>query len=332
MDIGTRTTSEIDKDLGLKPLPWDNLDNVEVDFALHKVVVVVPAYNEERFIGSVVLKLKRYPVEVLVVDDGSSDGTGEIAKAGGATVISQSENQGKGIALNAGFAAARSLNPDAIVVIDGDGQHLPEELMRIVRPILDGQADIAIGSRYLRNTSNTPLRRRWGHKLINLASNFTSGVNVSDSQSGYRAFSRKAYENLNFQSSGFSVESEMQFLAKEHDLRVMDVPITIRYTDKAKRSAVQQGLTVLNGILRLAGQYRPLLFFGVPGFLLLTTGIIWGLVVIERYNASHTLAAGYAMICLLLSILGLIMLSTGFTLHSIRGLLNDFFGLKQRKQ
>ena len=288
-----------------------------------KIIVIIPAYNEERFIGSVILKLKKFPVDIIVVDDGSTDETAFIAKMAGAVVCKQEKNQGKGVALNTGFRAARESSPDAIVMLDADGQHLPEELPQIVKPILTGEADIVVGSRYIQNTTNTPMIRRWGHQFINLATTLPSGVSVSDSQSGYRAFSQRAFELADFHSSGFSVESEMQFLAHEHGLKVVEIPIIIRYTDKAKRSPFSQGMTVLGGILKLTGQYRPLLYFGVPGMILLMTGIGWGFVVVQRYEVTHILATGYAMICLLLSIIGLIMLSTGFILHSVRGLLTD---------
>jgi len=308
------------------------LENDHDVFLGKKIIVIIPAFNEERFIGSVILKLKKLPVDIIVVDDGSTDETVSIAKMAGVVVFSQDSNEGKGVTLNTGFHAARESSPDVIVMLDADGQHLPEELPRIIRPILTGEADIVVGSRYIQNTSNTPLIRRWGHRFINLATTLPSGLSVSDSQSGYRAFSRRAFELADFHSTGFSVESEMQFLAHEHNLKVMEVPITIRYTDKAKRSSFSQGMTVLSGIFKLTGQYRPMLYFGVPGMVLLMLGIGWGFVVVQRYEQSHVLATGYAMICLLLSIIGLIMLSTGFTLHSIRGLLSDFFSMEDRKK
>jgi glycosyltransferase involved in cell wall biosynthesis len=290
------------------------------DFSDHKVIVIIPAYNEARFIGSVILKLNQHPIKVLVVDDGSTDETGQIARAAGADVIRLDTNQGKGAALNAGILEASQQDPDAIVIIDADGQHLPGELAQIVKPILENKADIAVGSRYLLNTSNTPSHRKFGHKLLNLITRLFSGVNVSDSQSGYRAFSPKAYRVLKFSSKGFSVESEMQFLASAHGLIVLDVPITIKYYDKEKRSAWKQGAVVLNGILSLTGQYRPLLFFSVPGVISLMGGVIWGLIVINRYVRLGQLAIGYAMICVLLCLFGLTLFSTGITLHSIRAL------------
>ena len=299
------------------------------DLSQKNVVVILPAFNEERFIGSIVLSLKRFPVKIIVVDDGSTDNTAEIATAAGANTFHLMKNQGKGAALNLGFKKAREFSPDAVVTIDADGQHLPEELPLLLEPILKQQADICIGSRYLKDTSNTPKHRRLGHKFFNLATSLPSGIFVSDSQSGYRAFSPRALEHLEFSSSGFSVESEMQFLAKEKGLKVVEVPITIRYMDKPKRSAFNQGVGVLNGILRLAGNYKPLLFFSIPGLFLLLVGIGWGIVVIERYRQTMQLAVGYTLITLLLSIMGLILITTGISLHSIRALLFDFFNTKK---
>lgn len=294
-----------------------------LDLTQHQVSVVIPAFNEARFIGSVVLGLKRRPVEILVVDDGSSDDTAEIARAAGAEVLRLPANQGKGAALNAGLAQIRQTAPDAIVIIDADGQHLPDELERVVQPILAGQADIVIGSRYLGSTSNTPSHRKAGHKVMNFLTGAFSGVKASDSQSGYRAFSPRAYQALTFTSSDFSVESEMQFLASQHNLRMVDVPVTIQYLDKEKRSPWRQGATVLTGILRLTAQYRPLLYFSMPGLVSLLAGLIWGLIVIERYRVYGQLAIGYAMICVLLCLIGLSLFSTGITLHSIRALFQE---------
>jgi glycosyltransferase involved in cell wall biosynthesis len=289
-----------------------------LDLSHYNILVIIPAYNEARFIGSVVLKLRQQPVDILVVDDGSTDDTAAIARAAGAEVLQLEANQGKAAALNAGLAYANQQKPDVIVMIDADGQHLPAELVQVVKPILKSQTDIAIGSRYLLNTSNTPTHRRFGHKLLNFITGLFSGVRVTDSQSGYRAFSPKAYRLLRFSSKGFSVESEMQFLASEHNLKIVEVPITIQYLDREKRSAWKQGVSVLNGIITLASQHRPLLFFSLPGLLSLVGGVIWGIIVINRYIIYDELAIGYAMICVLLCLLGITMFSTGITLHSIR--------------
>ncbi|MBM2827407.1 MAG: glycosyl transferase family 2 [Dehalococcoidia bacterium] len=241
-----------------------------------KVVVAIPAYNEDRFIGSVVLKAKHYAEQVVVVDDGSTDMTWEVAEAAGATVVRHPINLGKGHALNTAFRVAREMGADCLVVIDGDGQHHPEEIPTVLHHILEGNADMVVGSRYLEVKSSVPWHRIWGHRAVTLLGNLGSGIFLTDSQNGFRAFSRKAVDVMYFQEAGFSVESEMQFLAKEHGLRVREAPTTIRYQDAPKRNVIAHGLWVLDGILRLIGQYRPLLFFGVPGAILIIAGILIG--------------------------------------------------------
>jgi hypothetical protein len=115
----------------------------------------------------------------------------------------------------------------------------------------------------------------------------------------------------------------MQFQAHEKGLRLVEVPIRATYSEPSKRNPVLQGMDVLNGIIKFTGQYRPLLFFSFPGVTLLLIGAGWGVVVVHRFGVTGNLAVGYAMICVLLSILGMILISTGFMLHSVRGLLID---------
>ena len=295
-----------------------------------RVVAIIPAHNEERFIGSVVLRTRAHADAVVVVDDGSTDATAQIAEAGGAIVVRHEHNQGKGSALNTGLHRARELDPTALVLLDGDGQHCPEEMQALLAPILAGQADLVIGSRYLSgHEKDVPAHRVWGHRIFNLLTRAVSGVGASDSQSGFRAISPSAIEKVHFASDGFSVESEMQFLAHELGLRMVEVPITADYMEKPKRPVVKLGLLVLNGVLRLVGQYRPLLFFGIPGLIVLLVGLGWGVWVVELYRTRGGLAVGYAMISVLLTILGAVALTTGVILHSIRGLLLEFMHQRQ---
>jgi glycosyltransferase involved in cell wall biosynthesis len=291
--------------------------------SLARVVAVIPAYNEERFIGSVVLRARACVDAVIVVDDGSRDATAEIAERAGAIVVRHEANRGKGAALTTGFARARELEPAVVVTIDADGQHVAEEIPQVIEPVLRGEADLVIGSRYLDGQSEVPKHRVLGHWAFNLLTRQASGVSTTDSQSGFRAFSPRAIRSLSFHSRGFSVESEMQFLARDRKLRVAEVPITISYLDPPKRSVARHGLMVLNGLLRLVGQYRPLLFLGVPGLVGLLGGLAWGLLVVSIYTETRTLAVGYALIAVMLGIGGMVALSTGVILHSVRGLLLD---------
>lgn len=292
----------------------------------YRTLAIIPAYNEERLIGSVVLKARKHFDAILVVDDGSADATAEIAQAAGALVVRHEKNRGKGAAVNTGFLTARTMLPEVVVMMDADGQHLPDEAPRVMQPILDDKADIVIGSRYIEPGSDVPTHRIWGHRVFNFMTSRTSGVHVSDSQSGYRAFSSTALDAINFSSNGFSVESEMQYLACDHNLRVVEVPITILYHAPPKRHVINHGLKVLNGMLRLIGQYRPLLFFGVPGMFLSFAGVLWGLWVIDIYQRLQTLAIGYALISAMLVIVGMLTLFTGIMLHSVRAMLIEYRG------
>ena len=289
------------------------------------LVVIIPAYNESRFIGSIILQARRFANQVIVIDDGSTDDTAWIARSAGASVVCHESNQGKGAALNTGFHAARQCDPQVVVCLDGDGQHFPDEIDLLIEPIITQQADIVVGSRYLGTTDLTPRHRVWGHRFFNFLTHFASGVESSDSQSGFRAFSPRALQALSFCSQDFSVESEMQFLAQEHDLQLVEMPVTIRYPDPPKRSVLMHGMSVLNGVLSLAGQYRPLLFFGIVGTAQILLGLMLGYRVVYLFGLNSGLAAGTAMLSILFVITGTLSLSTGFILHSIRVLLLELF-------
>lgn len=296
----------------------------------HKMLVLIPAYNEERFIGSVVLKTRQYVDMVLVVDDGSSDSTCEIAKAAGAIVVTHDRNSGKGVALNTGFAKAREYQPDVVITLDGDWQHLPEQIAQVAQPILLGQADVVVGSRYLEDTSDVPVARIIGHWGFTQMTNLLSGVSLTDSQSGYRAFSPTALEKLSFSSQSFSVESEMQFLVKDYQLKIMEVPIIIRYNDKPKRPVISHGFNVLNGILSLVAQHRPLLFFGIPGVFALVIGLILGAFTIHGFNVNQALPIGTSLLVVIFLVMGLFLLLTGIILWAMRTWLDEIKNLVRR--
>jgi len=288
-----------------------------------RVVALIPAYNEERCLGSVILRTRQYVDEVIVVDDGSRDATAHVAEAAGAQLIRHTINKGKGQALTTGFRAARKMRPDVVLIIDSDGQHNPDEIPLLLSAMLEHEADMVVGSRFHEpaQLAKIPHGRRLGLQAVTTVTNVLSGVSVSDSQSGFRAFSARALNLLTFQGAGFSVESEMQFLAREHGLSVIEVAISADYDDPAKRSPVIQGLNVIDGVMRLVGQTRPLLFMGVPGVFLLLAGLLIGVDVVSIYAASQKLAIGYALISVLCMIIGTMALFSGVMLHSVRALL-----------
>lgn len=295
-----------------------------------RIAALIAAYNEDRFIGSVVLKARQYVDTVIVVDDGSTDRTAHVAETAGAVVLRHIRNMGKAAALNTALREARELSTEAVVLIDGDGQHDPADIPMLLRPILEGQADIVVGSRFLGRKSDIPGWRVAGQHTLTAVTNTLSGQSLTDSQSGFRAISRQALIDMHFSQTGFTVESEMQFLAKERNLRLTEVPVGVVYIERRKRNPVPQAAQVINGVLRLAGQSRPLLFFGIPGVIMLLAGSGLGWEVVAVYTVKKELAIGYALITVLLSILGTLSLFTGIMLHSIRGLFVQFADRRHR--
>jgi glycosyltransferase involved in cell wall biosynthesis len=291
-------------------------------------MVAIPAYNEERYIGSLVLRARQLGLTVLVVDDGSTDQTAEIAAAAGALVERHAVNRGKAAALNTAFRVARSRQAEVLVVLDGDSQHDVQQIEPLIAPIHSGEADIVVGSRFLPESNGAiPGLRRLGQRAMTLLTNAGSGVQLTDSQSGFRAFSRRAVETILFQTSGFSAEVEMQFLARQHALRLREVPISASYFDPPKRNAFRHGAQVLHGVLSLIGRHRPLLFFGSLGLLFGLIGLSFGILVTSIYQAHRILAVGYSLITVLCLIVGLLALFTAIVLHSIR---SSFLDVERR--
>jgi glycosyltransferase involved in cell wall biosynthesis len=215
-----------------------------------KIIAAIPAYNEVANISKIVQDTRKYVDQVIVIDDGSVDETNKVAEEAGAFVIRHKTNLGKGIAVNTAFQVAREIRPLAMVLLDGDGQHDPGAIHLLLKPIYREQADIVVGSRFLVN-NHIPKYRVLGQTILNLCTNLGSGIRLSDTQSGFRAFSRRAIESLSFSEKRFAVESEMQFRAAERGLKVTEVPIITNYNGKTKRSPVIHGFSVLFRVLKL---------------------------------------------------------------------------------
>ena len=215
-------------------------------------------------IGSAVLHTRKYVDRVLVIDDGSTDRTAEVAELAGAEVIQHPINRGKGAALRSGFNAAKGA--DIIVTMDADGQHHPSEIPKLVAPILEGEADVVNGSRYMNGRGkNTPRYRRLGQKVLDKATNISSGLDVTDSQSGFRAFAALTIPAFRFRESGFEIESEMLVDAALAKLRVKEVEIGVRYdVDSSTKHPVSHGVRVLVKVLHDMELNRPLYYFTVP--------------------------------------------------------------------
>ncbi|KKG09447.1 MULTISPECIES: glycosyltransferase family 2 protein [unclassified Methanosarcina] len=288
-----------------------------------KITVILPAFNEEISIGSVVLLARQYADRVIVVDDGSSDRTAEIAEKVGAEVIVHSLNSGKGMALKTGFEAAEG--SDVIVTMDSDGQHNPSDIPKLVSPILEDVADMVNGSRYLNgNRKNTPSYRRVGQTILDKATNMNSGIQVTDSQSGFRAFAGHTKDIFRFNSKGMAIESEMLSDAGKAGLRIKEVEIGVRYdVGRSTENPIRHGLMVLLKILTDMEFNRPLYYFTIPGFVLGTSGLYMGLSFLQTFYLGGNLHFGPTILMILLTLVGTFMVFTGIMLHSIAGILRE---------
>lgn len=286
-----------------------------------RVVAAIPCYNEERFIGSVVLRTRRYVDEVLVIDDGSADSSAEVASEAGAAVYQHSCNQGYGAAIRTALKKGREQEADVLVIIDGDGQHDPRDIPRLVKPIEDGEADVVVGSRFLGRGQRSPFYRRLGQRALTAVTNMGSGRKLSDSQSGFRAYSAKALDSISLSESGMAVSSEMQFAINKSGLRVAEIPIQVSYLDKSKRSPVGHGLSVLSRVLVLFSLKQPLALFGIPGIMLLSGGLALGIRVLSIYSQTQVLAIGNALGALLMVIGGMLALFVALMLQSMKELM-----------
>lgn len=283
------------------------------------ITVVLPAFNEEVSIGSIVLLTKHYCDNVIVVDDGSSDRTAAIARRAGAHVIVHEANKGKGAALKTGFKAAADLGADVIVTMDSDGQHNPAEIPRIAAPIIDGTAEMVNGSRYLSHKDkNTPIYRRVGQTILDTATNMNSGLKITDSQSGFRAFAASTKDVFRFRAQGMAIESEMLADAGRSGLRIREVEIGVRYdVDGSTISPIEHGLGVLVMVLKDIEFNKPLYYFTVPGISLGLGGLYMGAHFLETYFMGGGLNFGPTMLMILFIVIGTFMALTGILLHSV---------------
>jgi glycosyltransferase involved in cell wall biosynthesis len=281
-----------------------------------KILAGICAYNEARYVGSIVLQAKQYVDDVIVVDDGSTDNTTAVAELAGATVIRHTRNKGKGAAIQSILAEAKKRNPDVLVLLDADAQHDPNEIPVLAKPISEG-FDLVIGSRKAQE-HKTPLYRRIGKSVIFRSSRIASRTKVYDSESGFRALSPKAIKKLDLKSQGFGIESEMIANAAEKKLKITEVPISNIYTkDGSTHHPIWHGIDVLGRIVIVISQRRPLFFFGLAGAILLVIGLIIGIRVINIAANTGELALGSTILTTMFIIAGILTIFTGIILNAL---------------
>ena len=287
------------------------------------VVVGIPAFNEEKTIARVIVQCQNYADKVVVCDDGSTDLTPTIAEKLGATVIRHERNSGYGSAIQSLFECARDSNADVLVTLDGDGQHNPEEIPRVVAPIVEGAADVVVGSRLkdARRSGVMPWYRRAGVKFLTKLTNGQAGQNgVKDAQSGFRAYNRKSIEELMVFEDGMGISSEILINARKQNLRVCEVSASCNYSNGTRTSTrhpVAHGVDVLASIVKLVVEDRPLILLGVPGIVSLAAGIFFGVWMLQLYSVQHEITTNIALASIAFIIIGLFFVFTAITLYAV---------------
>jgi glycosyltransferase involved in cell wall biosynthesis len=285
-------------------------------------LAAIPCFNEAKTIGSVVLKAKQYVDEVVVIDDGSTDDTVKVAQIAGATVLRHGGNKGYGAAIQSCFQYARDHDFDVLTILDGDGQHDADQIQSVMKPVITNNVDISIGSRFLDdNSSKVPRYRRFGIGILTGLTNVGSkeeSHRVTDGQSGFRAYSRRAIETLDPKDRDMGVSAEILMQGRKRNLLFTETPISVDYDgDGSTQRPVGHGLGVILSILKYMEVEHALLFFGIPGIIMFSIGLGSGWMVYMTYMQSHVLAVGNALITIALLVLGMLCGMTGIILHAV---------------
>ena len=282
-------------------------------------LVCIPAYNEEGPIGDVVRNSLPFADKVIVCDDGSSDHTSDHAQSAGAIVIRHEKNLGKGAAMKSLFKYALEQNADAVVVIDGDGQFLPEEIPKLINPILKDESDIVIGYRFDEKTQ-MPSYRKFGNKVLDKVTNLASELPFRDTQSGFRAYSKKAIEKIRFIDNGFGADSEILIDAARKGLKISENKVTVIYDTGGQTSTknpISHSSGVIVSLVELIAIKHPLKLLGIPGLVLLIIGIAYSVVVISIFNEIRYFSIPSTLVALGSLIIGLILLLMSVLLFGI---------------
>lgn len=288
------------------------------------VVAGIPAFNEEKTIARVVLEAQKYADIVIVCDDGSSDLTGQIAERLGAVVVRHERNSGYGAALQSLFKRARELKADVLVTLDGDGQHDPDEIHQLIKPIVTGDAEVALGSRFIdeAGTADMPFYRKIGIKVITKLANGSGKNGVSDAQSGFRAYGKHALESLSMFENGMSASVELLREVDKTGLKVCEVPITCKYADSvgvetSTENPITHGINLVMSIVKLVVEDRPLPILGIPGMLFLLAGTLFGVWMMQMYASSGRIVTNVALASIGFILIGFFAISTAITLYAI---------------
>tara|TARA_B100001971_G_scaffold165592_1_gene156255 strand:- start:409 stop:1290 length:882 start_codon:yes stop_codon:yes gene_type:complete len=284
-----------------------------------KITIGIPAYNEEKNIALIITKIKKITDSIIVCDDGSSDLTGEIARELGAVVISHPKNMGYGAAIRSLFLKAKELGLDSLVTLDADGQHRIEDINSVFDPINNKITDIVIGSRFLDEKSEEmPNYRKVGIKIITKVTNLSIKEKLTDSQSGFRAYGKKALQKIVPSDVGMGVSTEILIKASNLGLKVAEVPIKVHYDgNTSTHNPVSHGTSVILSTIKFTSIHNPLKFYGIPGIIFLIIGLSFIAWTLQIYAVSQQIITNISLIGIGCIVLGAVLLMTAVILFSI---------------
>ncbi len=214
------------------------------------VVAIVPAYNEATRIKSVIDRLAKYVDIIVVIDDGSTDNTAEVAIHNKTVVLKHLVNLGQGAAIQTGFEYAKTINPEVVITFDADGQFSEKEINRLIDPIIDQRVDITLGSRFLGSTVDMPIIKLMVLKIGILFTYIFSNIKLSDTHNGFRGMNKKALQLITINQNGMAHASEIIDLIKQYNLKYIEVPVTVKY-DRYTKTKGQRYMNGFNIVLNL---------------------------------------------------------------------------------
>ena len=284
-----------------------------------KVIVGMPAFNEEKNLAPLILNIQKLGYTVLVCDDASTDLTSKIAEKLGAIVVKHERNLGYGAAIQSLFTKSRELNADILITFDADGQHDFKDIPKLILPISENKSDIVIGSRFLDDAEKKiPKYRKLGIKIITNVTNSTLKEKITDSQSGFRAYSKNVISKLNISDFGMGVSTEILIKSSSMGFNIMEVPIIIRYGDETPtHNPVSHGTSVLFSTIKYTSIERPLAFYGIPSVIFLIIGIIFSYSAIQYYVEIGRLNPNLALIGASAFLIGIVFFITAILLFSL---------------
>jgi glycosyltransferase involved in cell wall biosynthesis len=289
------------------------------------VTIGIPAFNEEKNIAGIISKLKKYADTIIVCDDGSTDLTGKISEELGTIVITHEKNKGYGASINSLFLKAKELETNVFVTFDADGQHRVEDIPIVTEPIINNKAEIVIGSRFLETKSEEmPNYRKVGIKLITKVTNLSIKEKLTDSQSGFRAYSKKALDEIIPSDEGMGVSTEILIKASNLDLKMAEVPIKVSYEgETSTKDPISHGSSVIFSTIKFTSIHNPLKFYGIPGIIFLGIGLGFIAWTIQIYSTHQEIITNVSLIGIGCIVLGAVLLMTAVILFSLVTLIND---------